>query len=136
MKFFIEMIPPTVTAQMKKVRVVRNKPIYYDPPKVKEAKKAFCYHLTKYKPPAQLKGAVSLKVVWLFPKGKSHKDGEWRITKPDTDNIEKLLKDCMTKVGFWKDDSQVAREVIEKRWSDEPYGIEIEVEEMENVQKS
>ena len=31
------------------------------------------------------------------------------VTKPDTDNLQKLLKDCMTKCGFWKDDAQVVR---------------------------
>ena len=33
-------------------------------------------------------------------------DGEYRTTKPDTDNLQKLLKDCMTATGFWTDDAQ------------------------------
>ncbi len=131
MEFFIAMNPPTATAQMKQVRMAGNKPIFYDPPKVREARQALCGHLSKHKPPSPMTGAVSLCVMWLFPKGKSHKNGEWRTSRPDTDNLEKLLKDCMTAVGFWKDDAQVAREAVEKRWSDEPCGIYIEVEEME-----
>lgn len=59
------------------------------------------------------------------------KNGDWRVTKPDTDNLQKLLKDCMTKCGFWKDDAQVVRETVEKRWSDEPTGIYIEITELE-----
>ena len=66
-------------------------------------------------------------MVWLFPKGKSHEHNEWRITKPDTDNLQKMLKDCMTEIGFWKDDAQVVKETVEKRWSDEPCGISIEI---------
>jgi len=132
MEFFIPMNPPTVTAQMKQVRVVGNKPIFYDPPKVKEARQSLSGHLAKYKPLSPITGAVSLRVIWLFPKGKSHKNGEWRITRPDTDNLEKLLKDCMTAVGFWKDDAQVVREYVEKRWSDKPCGIYIEIEELED----
>ena len=69
--------------------------------------------------------------MWLFPKGKSHRHGEWRKTKPDTDNLQKLLKDCMTQVGFWKDDAQVVSEKVQKRWSDEPTGIYIEIKELE-----
>lgn len=138
MNFFIAMNPPTVTAQMKQVRVVGGKPIFYDPLKVKEARQALTGHLSLHKPDAPLEGAISLSVLWLFPRGRNHKNGEWRTTRPDTDNLEKLLKDCMTAVGFWKDDAQVVRESVEKRWSDEPCGIYIEIEELEdktNVQK-
>ena len=131
MNFFIATNPPTSTAQMKQVRVVKGKPIFYDPPAVKEARSVLSAHLTIHKPSKPLTGPVSLRVLWLFPKGKSHRNGEWRITKPDTDNLQKLLKDCMTRCGFWNDDAQVVREIAEKRWSDDPCGIYIEIEELE-----
>ena len=120
MNFFLAMNPPTVTAQERRVRVVNNKPLFYDPPKVKNAKDLLCGHLSAQRPKAPYEGPLSLRVIWLFPKGKTHKHGEWRSTKPDTDNLQKLLKDCMTLCGFWKDDAQVVREIVEKRWSDEP----------------
>lgn len=63
-----------------------------------------------------------------FPRG-GHRDGEYRITKPDTDNLQKLLKDCMTDVGFWEDDAQVASEICEKFWAEVP-GIYICAEEI------
>ena len=103
----------------------------YDPAPVKDAKKLLIGHLILHKPDKPIEGAVSLTTLWLFPKGKSHKNGDWRVTKPDTDNLQKLLKDCMTKCGFWKDDAQVVRETVEKRWSDEPTGIYIEITELE-----
>ena len=131
MDFFIAMKPPTATAQEKQVRIVNGKPIFYDPAPVKDAKKLLIGHLILHKPDKPIEGAVSLTTLWLFPKGKSHKNGDWRVTKPDTDNLQKLLKDCMTKCGFWKDDAQVVRETVEKRWSDEPTGIYIEITELE-----
>ena len=131
MQFFIAMSPPTSTAQMKKMRVVKGKPILYDPPAVKEARNTLNAYLSVNKPVEPYIGAISLRVLWLFPRVKTHQNGEWRITKPDTDNLQKLLKDCMTKCGFWKDDAQVAREIIEKRWADEPCGIYIEIEKLE-----
>ena len=131
MKFFMAMKPPTSTSQMKKVRVVNGKPVFYDPPQVKEARQMITAALMPHRPKQPLAGALSLYSLWLYPRGKSHKDGQWRTTRPDTDNIQKLLKDCMTKAGFWEDYAQVAREVVEKRWSDEPCGIYIEIEEME-----
>ena len=131
MEFFLQIVPPTATAQEKKVTVVNGNPIFYDPAPVKAAKKLLTGSLIAHRPNKPLHGPVSLNVVWLFPRGKAHKHGEWRVTKPDTDNLQKLLKDCMTKCGFWKDDAQVVRETVEKRWSDEPAGIYIEVTELE-----
>lgn len=130
MNFFMNMIPPTATAQEHSVRVIKGKPIFFDPPKVKEAKQKLMTHLRLHKPEAPLEGPLSLTTIWMFPKGKSHKNGEWRVTKPDTDNLQKLLKDCMTKVGFWNDDAQVCHERVEKRWADDPSGIYIEIEEL------
>ena len=138
LKFFMEMDPPTATHQMHKVRVVNGHPMFYEPSNVKDARKKLMVSLMANVPSEIFSGPVELKVRWHFPKGKSHKAGTWRITKPDTDNLEKLLKDCMTKMRFWNDDAQVAREIAEKCWSDEPCGIEIEISEMEefcDVQK-
>ncbi|MBP3805848.1 MAG: RusA family crossover junction endodeoxyribonuclease [Oribacterium sp.] len=131
MNFFMAMKPPTATAQEHSVKVVNGRPVFFDPPNVKEAKKLLMGQLIKNRPVEPIEGAVQLTVMWLFPKGKSHKNGEWRTTRPDTDNLQKLLKDCMTKTGFWKDDAQVVSERVEKRWSDEPTGIYIEIEELE-----
>ena len=130
MKFFMKMNPPTATAQEKKVAVIKGRPRYYDPPKVKEAKKQLMGHLMSYRPTEPLTGPLALTVEWRFPKGKSHRDGEWRVTRPDTDNLQKLLKDCMTKCGYWNDDAQVVCELVRKCWSDEPTGIEIEIDEL------
>lgn len=131
MEFFIEMRPPTATAQEKKVTVVNGRPVFYDPGPVKEARKKLIGGLIAHRPDQPIMGPVALSTVWLFPRGKRHKNGEWRVTRPDTDNLQKLLKDCMTKCGFWKDDAQVVREMVEKRWADEPTGIYIEIMELE-----
>lgn len=131
MDFFMAMKPPTATAQEHSVKVVGGKPVFFDPPNVREARELLMGHLSKHKPDKPIEGAVELTVIWLFPKGKSHKHGEWRITKPDTDNLQKMLKDCMTRVGFWNDDAQVVSERVQKRWSAEPAGIYIEIRELE-----
>ena len=114
------------------MKVINGKPIFYDPPAVKSAKELLSAYLAQHRPPQPLTGGLSLRVLWLFPRG-AHPHGAWRTTKPDTDNLQKMLKDCMTRVGFWEDDAQVAREIIEKRWSDEPCGIYIEIEPLTEV---
>ena len=132
MKFFMEMNPPTCTAQMKKISFIHGRPVIYETSAIKEAKKLLCSHLMLNRPDEPLTGPLLLKVQWIFPRGKSHRHGQWRVTRPDTDNLEKLLKDCMTKCGFWNDDAQVVREICEKKWSDEPCGIHIEIEKLED----
>ncbi len=126
LQFFLPMIPPTITAQEHKVSVKNGKPIFYDPPELKEARSKLTAHLAKYAPGEPYSVGVRLIVKWLFPRG-THKDGEYRATRPDTDNLQKALKDCMTKCGFWKDDCLVASEICEKFWADIP-GIFVRIE--------
>lgn len=133
MRFFLRMVPPTVTAQEHKVKVIHGRPMFYDPAKVKEARSLLKANLLIYKPATPLEGPIELHAIWLFPRGRSHKHNEWRITRPDTDNLQKLLKDCMTVMGFWKDDAQVVRETCAKKWSDEPCGIDIEIRVLESI---
>ena len=127
-EFFMAMVPPTVTHQEHKVSMVNGKPIFYEPPGLKQARKKLMDHLTKHRPEKKYKYGVRLMVKWCFPKG-THTDGEYRTTKPDTDNLQKLLKDCMTSAGFWVDDALVASEIVEKFWADIP-GIYIRIEEL------
>lgn len=127
-EFFMAMEPPTCTHQEKKVAVIKGRPVFYDPPEVKDARKKLMGHLVKHKPRSRIETGCRLVTKWCFPKGR-HRDGEYRITKPDTDNLQKLLKDCMTACGFWKDDALVSSEVVEKFWADVP-GIYIRIEEL------
>lgn len=128
-EFFMKMEKvPTVTAQERRVRFVKGKPIFYDSPRIKSAKALLVAHLKQHRPPKPYDSGVRLRVIWLFPKGR-HKDGEYRITKPDTDNLQKMLKDCMTMCGYWKDDALVASEICEKFWA-EVSGIYIRIEEL------
>ena len=130
MNFFLSMIPPTVTYQEKKVTVRNGRPVFYEPAKLKDAREKLTAHLWQNRPNEPITGPVNLKVMWLFPNGK-HLDGEWKTTKPDTDNLQKLLKDCMTVCEFWLDDAQVCVEHVEKRWAKHP-GIYIDIERQED----
>ena len=127
-EFFMAMDPPTCTHQEKQVRVVNGKPVFYEPPELKRARQKLIGHLARYKPPKELSGALELVTKWCFPRGK-HRDGEYRTSRPDTDNLQKLLKDCMTQCGFWIDDSLVASEIVEKFWAEVP-GIYVRVESL------
>lgn len=121
---------PTVTHQQKQVHVVNGKPVFYEPAELKAARTKLEAHLAKHKPEKKFTGPVRLLVKWCFPVLGKHQDGEYKTTKPDTDNLQKLLKDVMTDLRYWKDDAQVASEIVEKFWADKP-GIYIRIEELE-----
>ena len=128
-QFFLPMIPPTVTAQEHKVTVVNGKPRFYDPPEVKDAKQKISAALADHVPASPFTCAVRLVVKWCFPVNGKHTNGEYKATRPDTDNLEKMLKDCLTSCRFWKDDALVASEITEKFYADVP-GIFIRIEEL------
>ncbi len=125
-EFFLPMNPPTVTHQEKQVRVANGKPRFYEPQELKNARAMLYDRLCSRRPVEPLSGGVRLVVKWCFPRGR-HRDGAYRVTKPDTDNLQKLLKDCMTQAGFWQDDAQVCSEIVEKFWAERP-GIYVKVE--------
>lgn len=43
-----------------------------------------------------------------------------KTTKPDCDNVVKVILDEFTKLGYWLDDAQIWSIQIEKYWSTEP----------------
>ena len=128
-EFFMPMQPPTVTHQEKKIHVVNGKPILYEPEELKAAREKLSGHLRKHVPDKPMDAGVRLMVKWCFLVSGKHTNGEYRISKPDTDNLQKLLKDCMTACGFWKDDALVASEIVEKFWAEIP-GIYVRIESL------
>jgi Holliday junction resolvase RusA-like endonuclease len=128
-QFFMAMIPPTVTHQQHRVKMVHGKPTFYDSPELKDARMKLTSYLSQHRPEKPYTSAVRLTAKWLFPVTGKHHDGEYRATKPDTDNLQKLLKDCMTACGYWTDDALVASEICEKFWA-EHSGIFVKVESL------
>lgn len=124
MRIDLDITPPTATSQENKVATINGKQVHYKSARAKQTFRTLQAALRPYIPDAPLNGPIRLVTEWRFPRGKSHKDGEWRITRPDTDNLVKALKDVMTRLGFWVDDSRVCCELISKTWSDRP-GITI-----------
>ena len=129
-EFFMSMEPPAVTAQERQVQAKAGRPIFYEPARLRDARAKLLSHLAGHRPDEPFKGALQLVCRWCFSKGR-HRDGEYRTSRPDTDNLQKLLKDCMTQAGFWKDDAQVVSELCEKIWAEKP-GIYIRISRWED----
>ncbi len=128
-EFFVPMLPPTITAQQHQVTIRGGKPVFYKPQELKSARIKLRDHLGKHVPEEKYIGAIRLITKWCFPITGDRADGQYKTTKPDTDNLQKMLKDVMTELGFWEDDALVASEIVEKFWAKIP-GIYIAVEEV------
>lgn len=127
--FFLPMIPPTVTHQEKKIRVLNGKPVVYEPADLKAARAKLTGMVAKYAPEHPLEGPLQLVTKWIWPARHTLLVYEWKTSKPDTDNLIKLLKDCMTAAHYWNDDAQVASEITEKFYGQQP-GIYVMIEEL------
>jgi Holliday junction resolvase RusA-like endonuclease len=126
-EFFMPMIPPTKTHQEKQVNWKTK--TFYEPAELKAARAKLQGHLAGHVPEQKYKSGVRLVTKWCFPITGNHRDGEYKTTKPDTDNLQKMLKDIMTDLGYWTDDALVASEIIEKFWAEVP-GIYIKIESL------
>ena len=126
MKFKLKMIPPTATAQQKGEQIVGGRIHHYKKKNVRQAEAILRDALLPYVPAEPIMDKpIRLDVKWFFPfpkSAKKHRPGwaRWKITRPDTDNLNKLLKDVMTDMGFWKDDALICSETVDKYYSDEP----------------
>lgn len=130
-EFFIPLKKiPSVTAQQHRAigQGKGKKVLFVDTPEIANARQLYMSHLAVHRPKAPAKGPITLKVYWCYQATSKHPEGSWKVTRPDTDNLQKLFKDCMTKVGFWKDDAQVVEETIGKGY--EKYeGIYVKIQE-------
>lgn len=108
---------PTGTAQQKGVRIVHGKPMFYEKAEVKTARQMFTLELKPHAPEKPSDKPIKLTVWFAFDTKNKKLWGQYKPTRPDTDNSLKLLKDCMSGL-FFKDDSQVVEETVIKTYAE------------------
>lgn len=97
------------------------------------------YAASKYAPEKEEPGPVALEAQFFFPRPKNHygtgKNANRlkesapaaHITKPDTDNLIKPIKDVMEQIGFFVRDSQVCDERVVKKYTSLTFRPRVEV---------
>lgn len=134
LEFFMPMKKvPTTTHQQKQVTVRNGKPVFYEPADLKAARSKLMAHLGKHVPNMKYKGPLRLTVKWCFPLIKGKKNGQFKDTKPDNGNSNKLLEDCMEDLGYFdRGDQQIASLIVEHFWAELP-GIYIKLIKLDEV---
>lgn len=133
MKFYVRMDEvPKTTAQQKKFSTKTK--TFYKTSKIKQSEYLLARALSGRQPRKTYDTPIKLSVTWLFPHTKKSKDGERKGTRPDLDNLQKLLQDIMCKLGYYKDDSLITDLKVKKRWHRHS-GLIIEINEVETIDK-
>lgn len=133
MKFYVRMDEvPKTTAQQKKFSTKTK--TFYKTSKIKQSEYLLVRALSGKQPRKTYETPIELSVTWLFPHTKKSKDGERKGTRPDLDNLQKLLQDIMCKLGYYKDDSLITDLTLKKRWHRHS-GLIIEINEVETIDK-
>ena len=118
------------TAQQKGVTVRYGKPVFYEKPEVKALRHKLYYSCKPHRPSQPFQGAVRLRVTFYYQTKIKKQIGQFKTTRPDLDNLNKLLWDVLTDTGFFKDDSQICIFEARKGYGTEDK-IKIEIEEIE-----
>lgn len=126
--YFKDQIPKG-TAQQKRYDGRHNR--FYMTPDCIRAGDLFMHELRPFIPAKPLSGALKLKVDFCYFTKDKKKKGFPKTSVPDCDNLVKLFLDCMTRVGFWEDDSQITDLRVLKWWAEEDAYIEVELSELE-----
>jgi Holliday junction resolvase RusA-like endonuclease len=121
MRIEINQAWPRTTHQEKKYGRGR----VYEPDNLKAAREWWMWMLRPFAPKVALQGPLRVRIEFGF---RSKLRGP-RIQRPDFDNLPKLPCDCMTALGYWRDDAQISDGGARKMNAEADYVI-IEIEVM------
>lgn len=131
---FAAFTPPTTTAQQKGEAVTRSGKIrHYERAGVALARKTLTIAMAAMRPEIPFAGPTRASVEWVRPwlasdSPKARTAGKIpHPSRPDADNLAKLLLDVLTSLKFWTDDNLVTTLIIAKRRGGLP-GISLRVE--------
>jgi Holliday junction resolvase RusA-like endonuclease len=126
-QFFHECQPPTATAQTRRHHGAAT----YLPAKTKIAQATWIAIMKMHAPekPISAPVRVSVSVTWARPKKRAGGPflASYKQTKPDVDNMAKMILDAGTKAGWWEDDAHIASLTLEK-WEGDMQGIAVAAE--------
>ena len=67
-----------------------------------------------------LKGGLFVGLSFTFPAGAKRQEGEAHTSRPDADNLAKLVLDCLMRAGMIGDDAIVSQLLIRKSYGAKP----------------
>jgi Holliday junction resolvase RusA-like endonuclease len=126
LSFFVNIIPTKSTHQSS-LRVLRSRSGRFFVGKfskspIKRWVSEFSEKISKFKPDAPFDGPMEVEIEFRFPYNKSAprkivNTDTWKTTRPDLDNMEKVILDTLASDGFIVDDSLIVSKITRKMHS-------------------
>lgn len=123
-------IIPTKTTHQSSLRILKGKggKMFvgkYQKTEFRAWLEEFKLKIKKCKPSNPLSGPIEAEIDFYFPYNKSASaklrlSESWKTTRPDLDNMEKSIFDCLSEQGFIEDDALICRKISTKRYSQNP----------------
>lgn len=131
LRFFSALKPPTTTHNDLEPAINRKtgKAFIRKSTALKEIEAKLESHLACHKPEEPFSGAVEITMCVCYQADEKHPKG-LKITKPDNDNLEKTIYDCLERLGYFEvGDQQIAINHTTRCYDDHP-GIYVEMREV------
>lgn len=106
---------PKGTSQMKRVNHRSGR--FFEGKELQEARAAYEDRLRPFAPDQPFDGPVKVSIGFGYFVKNIKLRGKPKTSRPDADNLVKLVLDVMTKIGYWNDDSQIVELTIMKHWA-------------------
>jgi Holliday junction resolvase RusA-like endonuclease len=135
--FHLPITPPKATSQTKRLVMVGGKPRFFAKKEHQSAENDLTLLCSRFAPAEPLTGPLMLRVDFVFPWRKSETKRRMALgsvpndSRPDCDNLVKLIADVLTKLRFYNDDGQVADLHVTKAWGDQ-VGISVTIQPYAN----
>lgn len=115
----LKCLPPTVTAQTKRLSMVNGRPRFFHNPRLKREEITWGALLLPHQPKTPLDGPIALSLSLTYPhlSATPKRDRELvipKVSRPDAGNVSKHLEDMLVRLRFIHDDQQVAKLTVEK----------------------
>lgn len=132
LEFFEPMrIPDTTHNALEPYRRRNGSPAIRKADRLKRAEAKWEAHLGRHTPEEPLEGALSLHVAYCYEPDRAHPAGSPKTTPPDTDNLDKVVRDAMERLGWFAEgDAQIATGLSTKGYQ-HPAGVYVRIEEIE-----
>lgn len=138
MRIFFELPEnPKGTAQMKGTSFQGGKIHHYEKKEIRELRALYHHEIFKFFYTNKMQvphfdGAVYFSVTFTYSIKDKKRWGQPKTSRPDADNIVKLLLDVCTDLEMWPDDAVVADLHVRKLWGDKP-SVRITIEPLEVI---
>lgn len=92
-------------------------------------------HLGRHVPDEPLAGPLAMEVRYCYEPDRCHPEGTPKDTPPDTDNLDKVVRDAMGRLGYFAvGDQQIATGMSTKAYS-RPEGVYVRIYEIGGMER-